>query len=179
MQSKLPELIKQGSDPFLTEGREFSKKSLVEFCRFGRANGLSAGLSETIDALRAVALFTAADKATIKSALRSVLCSSPEDWMLFEGLFAVFWGQPDRRSPTRPQNPFRSFSGMATPQQLQQSEALIGSHVEASAARERKRARSAFSARAPSSGSERSISPKSHKPIWPNLSGSRCGCCVE
>jgi uncharacterized protein with von Willebrand factor type A (vWA) domain len=137
MQSKLPELIKQGSDPFLTEGREFSKKSLVEFCRFGRTNGLSAGLSETIDALRAVALFAAADKATVKLALRSVLCSSPEDWTLFEDLFAAFWGQPDRRSPTRPQNPFRSLSGMAPPQQPQQSEALIGSHVEASAAREK------------------------------------------
>lgn len=137
MQSKYPELIKQATDPFPTEARDFSKKSLVEFCRLGRANGLSAGLSETIDALRAVALFTAADGATIKLALRSVLCSCPEDWALFDDLFAVFWGQPDRRSQTRPQNLFRSLSGLAAPQQRQQSEALTGSHVEPSAAREK------------------------------------------
>jgi uncharacterized protein with von Willebrand factor type A (vWA) domain len=137
MQSKLPELIKRDRDALPTEAREYSKKALVEFCRFGRANGLNAGLSETIDALRAVALFTAADKTTIKLALRSVLCSSPEDWTLFEDLFAVFWGEPDRRSPARPKNPLRSLSGLAAPQQVQRPEALIASNPEASAAREK------------------------------------------
>jgi uncharacterized protein len=119
--------MNRGRDTLRNEALEFSKKSLVEFCRFGRANGLNVGLSETIDALRAVALFAAADTANIKFALRSVLCSSPEDWTLFDDLFTVFFGKPDRRSPTRLKNPLRSFSGSAMPEQVQRSEALVGS----------------------------------------------------
>jgi uncharacterized protein len=145
MRSKFPEQIKKDRDAFPTEAREFSKKSLVEFCRFGRANGLNAGLSETIDALRAAALFVATDKATIKLALRSVLCSSPEDWTLFDELFAVFWGEPDRRSPVRPKNPLRSLPELAAPEQLQRSEALIGYDAEASAAREKQTGTPSFS----------------------------------
>jgi uncharacterized protein len=107
--------------------RELTKKSIVEFCRFGRANGLHAGMSQTIDALRAATLWRDPDPVAIQFALRSVLCSSPEEWAMFDDLFAAFWREPDRRCAARPKNPLRSSTGSAAPYPKQQYQALIGS----------------------------------------------------
>lgn len=64
---------------------------LVEFCRFARANGLSSGTKETIDSLEVLASAGLADSDGLKFALRAVLCSSKEEWDLFDDLFETFW----------------------------------------------------------------------------------------
>jgi uncharacterized protein len=85
----------------------FSSKSIVEFCRFVRANGLSAGTKETIDCLKAARVVADADMGTFRFALRAILCSSEEGWALFEDLFTAFWGELDPRPGTRSKNPTR------------------------------------------------------------------------
>jgi uncharacterized protein len=101
------------------EAPEFSTKTLVKFCNFARANGLNAGMSETIDALRAVTLLAGTDQAAIKFALRSILCSSPEDWSLFDELFIGFRSARDGNWPTRPNNPVRPAFSSANPGEKQ------------------------------------------------------------
>lgn len=60
---------------------------VVRFCRFARANGFSAGVTETlasVDAVRAV------DAESSKFALRGALCSSKEEWAAFDRLYESF-----------------------------------------------------------------------------------------
>jgi uncharacterized protein len=85
----------------------FSAKSIVEFCRFVRLNGGSAGTRETIDCLQAAGVVGTADRNAFKFALRAILCSSEEEWILFEDLFTAFWGESDPRPATRSKNPTR------------------------------------------------------------------------
>jgi uncharacterized protein len=75
--------------------------SIVEFCRFVRDNGVSSGVSETIDAVRAADSVGHADMVAFRFALRATLCSSMEDWTLFDNLFAAFWHTPDGRLESR------------------------------------------------------------------------------
>jgi uncharacterized protein with von Willebrand factor type A (vWA) domain len=78
----------------------FSPKSIVEFCRFARENGISAGPKETIDCIQAASAVIDLDKDAFRFALRAILSSSEEGWLLFDELFTLFWGQPDPRSAT-------------------------------------------------------------------------------
>jgi uncharacterized protein with von Willebrand factor type A (vWA) domain len=64
---------------------------VVEFCRLVRENGISAGVKESLDAVRAAAAAGIADRERLKFALRAVLCSSKADWDLFDEIFAAFW----------------------------------------------------------------------------------------
>ena len=66
-------------------------KPIVGFCRFVRANGLNVGLQETLDALIASRVVPLADRETFKFALRSLLCSSKEEYELFDQLFDRYW----------------------------------------------------------------------------------------
>jgi uncharacterized protein len=88
---------------------------IVEFCRFARESGLSAGVKESVDALDAARAVGVGNREILKSALRSVICSSKDEWELFDELFEAYWGvaqpgsrirvtprkrhQPDRRLP--------------------------------------------------------------------------------
>jgi uncharacterized protein with von Willebrand factor type A (vWA) domain len=88
---------------------------MVEFCRFARDSGLSAGVKESVDALDAARAVGVGDREILKSAVRSVLCSSKDEWEQFDELFEAYWGvaqpgsriravprtrrQPDRRLP--------------------------------------------------------------------------------
>jgi uncharacterized protein with von Willebrand factor type A (vWA) domain len=83
----------------------FSAKSIVEFCRFARVNGVSAGVSETIDAVRATEAVGGGDETAVRFALRAILCSSPEDWSQFEALFTAYWRTPDSRPENQSKNP--------------------------------------------------------------------------
>jgi uncharacterized protein len=67
-------------------------RAVVTFCRFARKNGLSSGTSETIDCLLVLRSTEISDVETLKFALRAVLCSSKEEWELFDSLFDRFWG---------------------------------------------------------------------------------------
>jgi uncharacterized protein len=100
----------------------FSAKSIVEFCRFVRANGLNVGPKETVDCLQAAGVVAGADLNTFKFAWRAILCSSAEDWVAFEDFFTAFWGQPDPKPATSSRNSARRqlispFRGSEKPSQ--------------------------------------------------------------
>jgi uncharacterized protein len=85
-------------------------RTIVAFCRFARQEGLSTGLPETLAALQAAAVLGMAESDELKWGLRAVLCSSKEDWDLFEKCFRTFWqrsslerstSQPSPRGETR------------------------------------------------------------------------------
>lgn len=64
---------------------------IVRFCRFARQQGLSGGVQKTLGALRAMACLGMASREDLKSGLRSVLCSSKDEWDRFEEVFEAFW----------------------------------------------------------------------------------------
>jgi uncharacterized protein len=67
-------------------------RTIVEFCRFAREQGLSASVQETLGALEAVAALGHNNSEELKFGLRCALCSSKNDWDLFEECFQTFWG---------------------------------------------------------------------------------------
>jgi uncharacterized protein len=75
--------------------------TVVEFCRFVRANGIGSGTKETIDCLRALRAVRSINVDTFRFTLRAVLCSSKEEWILFDDLFVAFWGGDETRRGTR------------------------------------------------------------------------------
>ncbi len=80
--------------------------SIVAFCRFARANGLSAGMQQTIAALEVAKVVGSMDRQVFAFALRSVLCSSKEQWELFDQVFETFWNSTgDGRRITPNENP--------------------------------------------------------------------------
>lgn len=66
-------------------------KAVVQFCRFARANGLNAGAQEAAVSLQAAGTAGIADWEAFRFASRAVLCSSKEDWDLFDRVFEDFW----------------------------------------------------------------------------------------
>jgi uncharacterized protein len=85
----------------------FSAKSIVEFCRFVRENGVNAGTRETIDCLEAAGAVVSADRNSFRFAWRAILCSSEDEWVLFDDLFTAFWGEPDPSPGTQSRKPNR------------------------------------------------------------------------
>jgi len=66
-------------------------RTIVEFCRFARDKGLPAGVRGTLDALEAAVALGVGSEQALKYGLRSVLCSSRDEWDLFEECFKTFW----------------------------------------------------------------------------------------
>src|ERR1700733_9336247 len=85
----------------------FSAKSIVQFCRFVRENGVSEGTRQTIECLEAAGAVAGADRNTFRFAWRAILCSSAEEWVLFEDLFGAFWGESDPIPGTQSRKPNR------------------------------------------------------------------------
>ena len=85
-------------------------EAIVEFSRFTRERGLSGGVKETLVAVQAAEAVGVADRETFECALRSVLCSSKEDWELFDALFESFWAAPGPLSDSAFPNSRRSES---------------------------------------------------------------------
>src|SRR5215469_14143696 len=73
-------------------------QSVLEFCRFARASGLSGGLHRSLAALRAVKAVGIGDRENLRFALRAALCSSKAEWDLFDELFMTFEEQSQRSS---------------------------------------------------------------------------------
>src|ERR1700693_1290544 len=69
------------------------EETVVRFCRCARATGLGSG-RPTIYCLQAIRIVQDAGAAGIEDALRSVLCSSKDEWDLFAKLFALIWEGP-------------------------------------------------------------------------------------
>ena len=77
-------------------------RTIVEFCRFAHEKGLSTGVQETLGALEATAALGVGNREELKFGLRSILCSSKDDWDLFEECFQTFWrGSAPEPSPKR------------------------------------------------------------------------------
>jgi len=83
----------------LPEKPDSLNRKLVEFCRFARARGLSAGVKQTLNALAAARIAAVTDRNTFPLALRAVLCSSKEEWDRFGELFRAFWNAADLELP--------------------------------------------------------------------------------
>ncbi len=65
--------------------------NVVLFCRRLRRRGLLIGPSEVSAALEALTVVDVADRAAVRGALRTVVCSRAEDLPVFEDEFASFW----------------------------------------------------------------------------------------
>jgi uncharacterized protein with von Willebrand factor type A (vWA) domain len=78
-------------------------RAIVEFCRFGRAHGLSSNTKDILACLQALRAVKHLGFDTFKFVLRTVLCSSKEEWGLFDTLFAEFWqnAEPKRGSHSK------------------------------------------------------------------------------
>ena len=68
-----------------------SATSIIEFCQFVRAHGLSAGMQQTLAALEVAKSIGDVDRQGFAFALRAALTSSKEEWELFLRLFETFW----------------------------------------------------------------------------------------
>ncbi len=79
--------------------------NVVLFCRRLRRRGLLVGPSEVSGALEALTLVEVADRAAVRGALRTVVCSRAEDLPLFEDEFTKFWTAPRLTGgPTSPES---------------------------------------------------------------------------
>jgi uncharacterized protein with von Willebrand factor type A (vWA) domain len=67
------------------------EQTIVEFCRFARASGITAGVKESLEAVRAASAIGVADRQNLKCAVRAVLCSTKADWDIFDEIFDAFW----------------------------------------------------------------------------------------
>ena len=86
-------------------------RAIVEFCRFARARGLSPSTKEVLACLQALRTVSDLRFDTFKFVLRTVLCSSKEEWTLFDILFAEFWQNAE---PKRGPQSKKSGNGRAT-----------------------------------------------------------------
>jgi uncharacterized protein len=66
-------------------------ESIVAFAQFVRSHGLHVGIQETQDALQAAEKNLFANRLQFKYALKSLFCNSPEERLVFEKLFLLFW----------------------------------------------------------------------------------------
>lgn len=80
--------------------------SIVEFCRFAGAHGLSRDLRRTLTALEAAKMIGTEDRETFAFVLQAALCSSREEWDLFLQLFEEFFGA--NRDPHQNLRPARA-----------------------------------------------------------------------
>ncbi|ULQ52750.1 vWA domain-containing protein [Flavihumibacter fluvii] len=66
-------------------------QSIVAFAQFARSHGLNVGLTETQDALLAADAGLLMSRVHFKSALKSIMCKSPEEARIFEKIFLLYW----------------------------------------------------------------------------------------
>jgi uncharacterized protein with von Willebrand factor type A (vWA) domain len=70
---------------------------IVEFVRLARAERFRIGIQETGDALRIAESTTLDDPERLRWGLRSLLCSSAEEWGRFDQLFDRYWRRSNAR----------------------------------------------------------------------------------
>lgn len=86
--------------------------TLARFCRALRERGVVATPAETVTAARALALVDVGDRDDVYLALRGVLATRPEDYAVFDELFAEHWTAP---RPVRDAMPFARRVADAAP----------------------------------------------------------------
>jgi uncharacterized protein with von Willebrand factor type A (vWA) domain len=86
----------------ITPGTESNfAETVLEFCQFLRREGIDSGVNDSVTALQAAAFVGVADREVLRMALRAVLCSSKDDWDLFDDLFWIFWRDADSNAGRR------------------------------------------------------------------------------
>jgi len=133
----------------MSEAVAIDAKSIVQFCRFAREQGLSVGVQKTLLGLRAAAVLGAPASEDFKSGLRTALCSNQEEWESFDGIFDAFWHeagsghakrQAERRSArATDHNPQSSGSLMSGVIGSEESEPGGSQEIAGASARERLR----------------------------------------
>jgi uncharacterized protein with von Willebrand factor type A (vWA) domain len=66
-------------------------ESIVGFAQFAREHGLNIGIQETQDALVAAGLGILPERQPFRHMLRSLFCTSPEEILVFDQLFSLYW----------------------------------------------------------------------------------------
>lgn len=66
-------------------------EAIVGFAQFVRSHGLNVGIAETQDALRAAQEGLLASKIGLRHALKALFCTSPEERLVFDRLFVLYW----------------------------------------------------------------------------------------
>jgi uncharacterized protein len=66
-------------------------ESVVAFAQFVRSHGLNVGIQETQDALLAADTGLLASRSSLKYALKALFCTSPEERLMYDRLFTLFW----------------------------------------------------------------------------------------
>jgi len=94
-----------------TQQSSITARTIVEFCRFAREKGLPAGVQGALGALEAAAALGVTNEQDLKFGLRSTLCSSKDDWDLFEECFQAFW-KPGRSLNRKTHPKKKGSSGM-------------------------------------------------------------------
>jgi uncharacterized protein len=80
---------------------DYSAASIVGFCQFARAHGLTAGVQQTLTALEAAQAIGESDRQDLAMALRTALTASKEEWDLFLPLWDAFFSGAHRASAPR------------------------------------------------------------------------------
>jgi uncharacterized protein with von Willebrand factor type A (vWA) domain len=68
-----------------------TQSDIIRFCRFLRANGFSADVTESLISVDVVRVTRAVDADAVRWALRAALSSSKEEWDSFDRLYDAFW----------------------------------------------------------------------------------------
>jgi uncharacterized protein len=66
-------------------------ESIVAFAQFVRSHGLNVGIQETQDALLAANNTLLTNRLSLKYALKAIFCNSPEERLIYDRLFTLFW----------------------------------------------------------------------------------------
>jgi len=74
---------------------------LVTFVRLARENGFRVGVAEEVDAQRVALHCDMTDPLRLRWGLRSLLCSSEDDWARYDGLFDAYWYNANRSIHTQ------------------------------------------------------------------------------
>lgn len=66
-------------------------ESIVAFSQFARSHGFNVGIQETQEALRCAKEGLLTNRESFKYALKAIFCKSPEERLVFEKLFLLYW----------------------------------------------------------------------------------------
>ena len=74
---------------------------IVEFTRLARDSGFQIGIQEELDALKVAKYCHVLNHQRLRWGLRSLMCSSSDDWARFDTLYDTYWLTANRQSQVR------------------------------------------------------------------------------
>jgi len=82
-----------------------NSERIIGFCRYLRANGFTAGLSESIASLEAVRAASPSDLDELRAVLQPAICKSKEEWEKFDDLFHQYWNTHEKPRAKKTRRP--------------------------------------------------------------------------